>query len=426
MTTGCSGRRFRAAAEPERQRDMRTLRTIVGILLFPLGMLSAGCARATQPESKQEIDWVAYGRDVLGTRYLPASGITRENVQQLEVAWTYRTGEVDARFATTKPASFQATPIVVDGIMYLSTPLGRVIALDPATGRERWVFDPNIRRDVPYGDFASRGVSTWLDEDARPDAVCRRMIYAATAQSQLIALDATDGRPCAAFGGRGQVDLKQGLRIPPFEAQAYTDDITAGCGERAGGGRLVNRRQQPAESGQRRDARVRRTDGRLALELGSDSAGSGRPGLRRVARGAGHGTGAANAWSALSADPERDLVFIPTSSPAPDYYGALRLGDNRYANSIVALRLSTGRARVGVSDRAPRSMGLRQRCSAGIGDAHAQRCRDSSRAAGHEDRHAVRTEPRDRRADFSRSRNVRFPGATFRTKRRLRRSPLPR
>ena len=85
----------------------RAATTIGGILLLMLGVLPAGCTRSTPPESKQEIDWVAYGRDVLGTRYLPASGITRENVQQLEVAWTYRTGEVDARFATTKPASFQ-------------------------------------------------------------------------------------------------------------------------------------------------------------------------------------------------------------------------------------------------------------------------------------------------------------------------------
>ena len=322
---------------------MRTLRTIGGILLLPLGVMSAGCARATQPETKQEIDWAAYGRDVQGTRYLPASGITRENVQQLEVAWTYRTGEVDARFATAKPASFQATPIVVGGIMYLSTPLGRVIALDPATGRERWVFDPNIRRDVPYGDFASRGVSTWLDEDARPDAVCRRMIYAATAQSQLIALDANDGRPCAAFGSGGQVDLKQGLRIPPFEAEAYTvtsPPVVANGLVVVGSSIGDNSRPNPA-SGEVRafDARtgaVRWSWDPIPQDPADPAYGEWRGELA-------HGTGAANAWSVLSADPERDLVFIPTSSPAPDYYGALRVGDNRYANSIVALRLSNGK-----------------------------------------------------------------------------------
>jgi quinoprotein glucose dehydrogenase len=112
----------------------------------------------------QEVGWTANGRDVQGTRYLPASEIARETVGRLEVAWTYHTGETDPRFATRKPAAFEATPLVVDGTMFVGTPLGRVIALDPATGRERWVFDPKILRDVTYGDFASRGVATWLYE----------------------------------------------------------------------------------------------------------------------------------------------------------------------------------------------------------------------------------------------------------------------
>ncbi|HTG77129.1 MAG TPA: PQQ-binding-like beta-propeller repeat protein, partial [Steroidobacteraceae bacterium] len=106
----------------------------------------------------QEIGWEANGRDVQGTRYLPAREITPENVHRLEPAWTYRTGEADAIFATAKETSFESTPLVVDGTMYVGTPLGRVIALDPATGRERWVYDPKIARDVEYGDFASRGV----------------------------------------------------------------------------------------------------------------------------------------------------------------------------------------------------------------------------------------------------------------------------
>src|SRR2546421_3022147 len=90
----------------------------------------------------QEIDWSANGRDAQGTRYSPASEITRTNVNRLAVAWTYRTGETDPRFKTEKPTAFEATPLVVDGTMYLGTPLGRGIALDPATGRQRWGVDP--------------------------------------------------------------------------------------------------------------------------------------------------------------------------------------------------------------------------------------------------------------------------------------------
>ena len=272
-----------------------------------------------------------------------AAGITRENVTRLEVAWTYRTGEADPRFATTKPSAFEATPIVVDGTMYVGTPLGRVIALDPATGRERWVFDPQIARNIPYGDFTSRGVSTWLDESADAGAPCRRRIYAATAQSQLIALDARDGRPCGDFGLNGIVDLKRGLRIPPFEPQAYSvtsPPVVVNGVVITGSSISDNSRPDPA-SGEVRgyDART----GQLRWTWDPIPQDPGDPAYPEWRGALAHKGGGANAWSTLVADAERDLVFVPTGSAAPDYYGVLRLGDNRYANSIVALRASTGR-----------------------------------------------------------------------------------
>src|ERR1041385_1071600 len=187
----------------------RVVRVIVTTLLLAMGPAFL---------RGQAVDWSANGRDAQGTRYSPASEITRTNVDRLAVAWTYRTGETDPRLKTEKATAFEATPLVVDGTMYLGTPLGRVIALDPATGRERWVFDPKIERAVRYGDFASRGVSTWVDDAAPAGASCRRRIFVATAQSQLFALDAHDGRPCAGFGSDGMVDHKAGLRIPPLRS----------------------------------------------------------------------------------------------------------------------------------------------------------------------------------------------------------------
>lgn len=174
------------------------------------------------PLAAQEIGWEANGRNVQGTRYSSAAVITRDNVARLEMAWTYRTGEMEERFATEKPTSFEATPLVSEGTMFLATPLGRVIALDAATGTELWVFDPEIRRDITYGDFASRGVSLWVDDASSPDEPCHRTIFVANAQSQLFALDAGDGRPCRSFGEGGMVDLEKGLRIAPFEPAAYT------------------------------------------------------------------------------------------------------------------------------------------------------------------------------------------------------------
>jgi quinoprotein glucose dehydrogenase len=269
--------------------------------------------------------------------------ITSRNVSRLQVAWTYRTGEADARFSTARPASFEATPLVVDGTMYVGTPLGRVIALDQATGRERWVFDPKIARDIPYSDFANRGVSSWLDEAAPTEATCRRRIYAATAASQLIALDARDGAPCRDFGTNGIIELKAGLRIPPFEPQAYsiTSPPVAVNGVVITGSSIGDNSRPDPASGEVRayDART----GRLRWTWDPIPQDPSDPAYPQWRGAVAHKGGGANAWSRLVADAERDLVFVPTGSAAPDYYGALRLGDNRYANSIVALRATTGR-----------------------------------------------------------------------------------
>src|SRR5205823_9222881 len=253
------------------------------------------------------VDWPAYGHDPQGTRYSPAAAIDRGNVARLEPAWTYRTGETGAAFKTTKPTAFEATPLVVDGVMYVGTPLGRVIALDPATGRERWVFDPKIKRDVWYGDFASRGVSTWLDESAPAGVVCRRRIFVATAQSQLFALDARDGRSCAGFGRSGMVDLKAGLRIPPFEPGAYSmtsPPVVVNGLVITGSSIADNSRPNPA-SGEVRayDART----GAIRWTWDPIPQDPKDPAFREWRGAMAQQSGAANAWSVLAADAGRDL-----------------------------------------------------------------------------------------------------------------------
>ncbi|HEX6926696.1 MAG TPA: pyrroloquinoline quinone-dependent dehydrogenase [Longimicrobiaceae bacterium] len=294
------------------------------------------------PLRAQEIPWVANGGDVQGTRFSRAAVISPENVSRLEHAWTYHTGELDPRYETAKPAALEATPLVSEGVMYIGTPLGRVIALDAATGEELWVFDPEIRRDIEYGDFASRGVSLWVDPQAVPDAACRRTIFMANAQSQLWALDAATGEPCERFGEGGMVDLLRGLRIPPKEPHAYT--VTSPPAVVHGlvitGSSVGDNTWPDLPSGEVRafDART----GELRWSWDPIPQDPADPAYDEWGGAMAHRTGAANAWSILVADPERDLVFIPTGSAAPDYYGALRLGDNRYANSVVALRASTG------------------------------------------------------------------------------------
>ena len=133
--------------------------------------------------------------------------IRRENVASLEVAWTFRTGDAYTP-KMGRPTAHEATPLLIDGTLFLSTPLGRVIALDPVTGTKRWAFDAQVPREKGWGDYASRGVSAW-----RRGA--DRRIFVATIDARLFALDATTGRPISSFGEGGAVDLRQGLRFTP-------------------------------------------------------------------------------------------------------------------------------------------------------------------------------------------------------------------
>ena len=242
-----------------------------------------------------------------------------------------------------RPPALEVTPIVVDGTMYVSTPTGIVAALDPATGTERWRFDAGVNPHRGYGDFVSRGVSFWRDGRAAAGSACARRIFVATIDARLIALDASSGKVCAGFGSNGAVDLRAGLRIAPFEFQAYEETSPPAVINDliiVGSGVADNANLAPA-SGEVRafDART----GALKWTFDPIPQDSTDPAYKTWQGGSAKRTGAANVWSVIAVDPERDLVFLPTTSPAPDYFGGLRLGDNRYANSIVVLRASTGK-----------------------------------------------------------------------------------
>jgi quinoprotein glucose dehydrogenase len=285
-------------------------------------------------------EWPFYGRTPGGSRFSPLSRITRDNVSKLVVAWRYHTGEPPLDLA--RQPSLQVTPIVVDNVMYISTPLGKVMALDPATAREIWRYDARVNPRGGYGDFASRGVATWVDEAVKPGGPCRRRIYVATMDARLISLDAASGYPCFAFGVEGTIGLREGLRVRPAFPAAYqvtSPPIVVNDLVITGSAIADNSRPAPA-SGEVRafDART----GALRWTWDPIPQNPNDPAAATWRNGSAARTGAANVWSVMAADPQRDLVFVPTSSAAPDYYGALRPGENRYANSIVALRASTG------------------------------------------------------------------------------------
>ena len=287
-------------------------------------------------------DWPVYGRDPGGARFSPLTQITRTNVAQLQVAWTYHAGIPDLS-SLSRPPALEVTPIVVDGTMYVITPTGIVAALDPATGIERWRYDAGVNPHRGYGDFASRGVSFWRDSRAARGTACARRVVAPTIDARLVSLDAATGKPCAGFGSGGVVDLRRGLRVSPDEFAFY--EVTsppAIVGDLIITGSAIadNTNLAPA-SGEVRawDART----GALRWSFDPIPQDSTDPAFKTWERWSAPRTGGGNVWSVMAADPERDLVFLPTSSPAPDYFGGMRPGENRYTNSIVALRASTGK-----------------------------------------------------------------------------------
>ena len=157
-----------------------------------------------------DVDWSAYGRDAGGTRYSPLKQITRENVTRLKPAWEYHTGALMPQSHLNPSAAFEATPLMIDGTLYVSTPFNQVIALDPATGKERWKYDPDIDRTRSYSEVTSRGVSTWLDPQRKAAEACHRRIIFGTIDARLIAVDAATGKLCDGFS---QIDLTEGVGL---------------------------------------------------------------------------------------------------------------------------------------------------------------------------------------------------------------------
>jgi quinoprotein glucose dehydrogenase len=287
-------------------------------------------------------DWPSYGRTPYGDRHSPLMQITRDNVSKLEVAWRFHTGEGAPEFKTRAPTALEVTPLVFRGTMYLSTPLGRVFAVDPTSGAQRWVFDPKVDRSTNFGDFANRGVALWLDSTAAAGARCSLRVFVATIDTRLIALDGTTGAPCSDFGQQGTVQLRTGLRNPPANASEYeeTSPPTVVGGVVVVGSAVADNNRIDAASGEVRgfDART----GALRWTWDPVPQGSTDPAWHSWVGPNAHRTGAANAWTIFAADPVRNLVFVPTSSPSVDYFGGERKGSNQHANSIVALNAATG------------------------------------------------------------------------------------
>src|SRR5271156_6509442 len=313
---------------------------LVTAIAVSSAVLPGAVAQSANPAGATKDDWAYYGHDAGGTRYSLLTQINRENVAKLKVAWIFHTSDISDGSVRSKRSGLETTPILVDGILYLTTPFNRVFAVNPETGKQLWLFDPMIDIAQGYGDgLINRGVTTWLDPTRVKGKRCHRSIFEATLDARLIALDAATGDPCMDFGNRGQISLRDVARYIPGEYHmtsppAVIDDMVVV------GSSIDDNARVDMPSGVVRafDART----GKLRWKWeplppnDPDSAAPDASGTK-VWR-----TGAGNAWSVMVVDPERDLIFVPTGSPSPDYYGGMRVGDDKWADSIVALRAKTG------------------------------------------------------------------------------------
>jgi quinoprotein glucose dehydrogenase len=247
-------------------------------------------------------------------------------VPELHPIWTYHTQAMESHRAGSRSASFETTPVLFKGLLILTTPFGKIIALDPATGMERWTHPPPMEELAEGEVITSRGVATW---DGGGTVPCSSRVFSVTPNGLLIAVDALHGGPCAEFGDYG-VDLKAGLseRDKGFRVTSAPTVV----------GDVVVVGSSITDSGAVETAKgtVRAYDARTGRQVWTwepipwAASQSSR-------------TGAGNAWSTISADPQLGLIYVPTGSASPHYYGGMRPGDGRDANSIVALDAATGR-----------------------------------------------------------------------------------
>ena len=292
---------------------------LLGILLF----FPHGKTHAQKPHLGAGRDWPIYGGGPESARYSTLTQINRNNVRNLEVAWTF-----DSKDAY-RGSEMQCNPLIVNGVLYATTPKSNVLALNAATGKLIWRFDPHQGRKV-LGKIRNRGVTYWSDgRQSRIFVAVRQYLYA---------LDAKSGKPVANFGAEGRVDLRENLRPGEKEMVSistpgiiYKDLLIVGS---------LTGESLPTPPGDIRAYDVR--NGKLRWTFHTIPR-QGEFGYETWPKDAWKYIGSANNWAGMALDIKRGLVFVPTGSPAYDFNGANRAGDNLFANCLIALKADTGK-----------------------------------------------------------------------------------
>jgi len=327
FTHHCGRRRFSTMPEwnyKAKQYKLRRMRSpavlsssaLAAIILASGFALHAAWAHPKSSPSLKSLDWSVYGGSQEYQHYSPLAQINRSNVKQLQVAWSYDTGE---------QGGLQTSPLMVDGVLYGISPTQKIFAVDAATGKELWKFDSGIKGMQP-----DRGLAYWADKDDK------RILVGV--MNFLYALDAKTGQPIPSFGSDGRVDLQENLgREPRFQSISLTSPGIVYKDLIIVGGR--NPETLPAPPGDIRAYDVR--TGKLRWSFHTIPH-PGEFGYETWPKDAWKTSGAANNWAGMVLDGARGIVYVPTGSAASDFYGADRVGDDLFANCLIALNAETG------------------------------------------------------------------------------------
>jgi quinoprotein glucose dehydrogenase len=306
----------------------RSLVLALALVFPPLHAVSASHRGAANSDT----GWPVYGGNLAGQRYSGLTQINRSNIDQLRVAWSFQTHALDGPPSPLyKRAPFEATPVLWNDTLYFDSPFDTIFALDASTGHLKWSFDPKVDRNGEIYIVTSRGVALWHAKNPRRGTCGSDVVLVATLDRRLIARDARTGAACPRFGNDGTVDLSQGVSIGKLHLYSFTSPPTVVGDTIVLGSSVGDNQLLFAASGA-----VRGFDAVTGRQKWSWEP------VRWTATQHPRLSGSGNAWSIISADPENDMVFVPTGSPSVDFYGGKRPGDNRDADSLVALRASTG------------------------------------------------------------------------------------
>lgn len=313
-----------------------------------------GTLSAQQPATAEAVpgvadaDWPAYGRTQAGVRYSPLKQINESNVKDLKVAWTYHTQDFKTENDSGETTN-QVTPIKIGNNMYICTTHQKLVALDPATGQEKWKFDPHIKADKTFQHLTCRGVSYYdasntvgfdasLQAKKSSSTQCPRKVILPVNDGRLVAVNADNGQPCTDFGKNGEVDLQKDMPFPyPGGYIPTSPPIVTGTTIIIAGSTTDN------YSTEEPSGVIRGYDVNTGALLWVFDTGAEDPN-KIPAPGQKYVQNSPNAWAPLAYDAKLDIVYVPTGVGTPDIWGGNRTElHERYANSMLALNASTGK-----------------------------------------------------------------------------------